>query len=76
MTLNTIPSISTKALSHELMLAVSESMRPWRWIILSNGKKHLLDFEKFDTACHIQQGSLKLLQKEAAQSDAALTSYN
>ncbi|KAL2064554.1 hypothetical protein VTL71DRAFT_3691 [Oculimacula yallundae] len=48
-TLNTIVSILSKTLTLSLMLAVSENLGQWKWIIFSAGKKPLLDSENLVT---------------------------
>jgi hypothetical protein len=59
-TLNTIVSILSTAATMAVMVAVSESMGQWKWILFSGEKRRLLEFEEFDTASHSQLGSLKL----------------
>lgn len=62
-TLNTIISILSKAITISIMLAMSEGMGQWKWIIFTHERRRLLDFEELDSASHSELAILKLFLK-------------
>ncbi|KAL1635493.1 hypothetical protein SLS58_010189 [Diplodia intermedia] len=60
-TLNTIVSILSTASKASVLLALSESISQWKWILFGDKMRPLMDFERIDWASRGPLGSLKVL---------------
>ncbi|OJD28995.1 uncharacterized protein BKCO1_990001 [Diplodia corticola] len=60
-TLNTIVSILSTASKVSVMLALSESISQWKWILFGDKMRPLMDFERIDWASRGPLGSLKMM---------------
>lgn len=63
-TLNTIVSTMAVTMKAFLIFAVTECIGQWKWIIFSQNKRALLDFEKIDLASRGPLGSMYLLWRK------------
>ena len=60
-TLNAVVSVLSTISKTALLLAVAESTSQWKWILFSQQRRPLIDFENIDMASRGPWGSLTLL---------------